>query len=143
MDVIREVELEAPLADVWELLTDDDELSAWLGDAATFDPQPGGAGTFEEDGRLRRAVVEEVDTGRRLAFRWWLDGDEESASRVAFTLTETDDGTRLTVTETFEAEASARDRSNAAAVAWASRLLGLEWRCIDAPAPALVVVARG
>jgi uncharacterized protein YndB with AHSA1/START domain len=137
MDVTREVDLEAPLADVWELLTDVDELATWLADAATLDVRPGGTGTFEEDGRLRRVVVEEVDAGRRLGLRWWTDGDEESASRVDFTLTESESGTHLTVTETFEAEASV----HAAGVAWAGRLLGLEWQCLEVPA--LVAVARG
>ena len=108
MDVTREVELEAAPADVWELLTDDAELSAWL----------------DEDDRVRVALPGEVEEHRHLAFVWWPAGDEDAASRVDFTLVETDRGTRLTVTETFSARAAVSTG------AWFGRLLGLEWRCM-------------
>ena len=113
MDVTREVDLESSVDEVWELLTDSDELSGWFGDDVSLDATPGGEGTFVEDGLVRRAVVEEVEAGRHLSFRWWVDGDEESASRVAFTITETDAGTHLTVTETACAACAA-----AASVLW-------------------------
>jgi uncharacterized protein YndB with AHSA1/START domain len=121
MDVTREVDLESSVDEVWELLTDSDELSGWFGEDVSLDATPGGEGTFVEEGLVRRAVVEEVEAGRHLSFRWWIEGDEESASRVAFTLTETDAGTHLTVTETVVASAS---------TAWSVRMIGLEWRCM-------------
>ena len=48
MEVTREVVLEAPLDEVWEALTDPDQLDEW----------------FSEDGEERELVVEEVETGQ-------------------------------------------------------------------------------
>ena len=79
MEVTREVVLEAPLDEVWDALTDPERLEEW----------------FSEDGEERDLVVEEVETGRRVAYTW-----EEG--RVAIELEEVEDGTRVVVTETGE-----------------------------------------
>ena len=52
---------------------------------------------------MRRATVEEVDAGRRLAFRWHDEEAPEEESVVAFELEEVPDGTRVTVTESTPA----------------------------------------
>lgn len=79
MEVTREVVVEAPLEEVWDALTDPAQLEEW----------------FSEDGEERNLVVEEVETGRRVAYTW-EDG------RVAIELEEVGDGTRVVVTETGE-----------------------------------------
>ena len=79
MEVTREVVLEAPLDEVWDALTDPAQLEEW----------------FSEDGEERVLVVEEVETGRRVAYTW-----EEGA--VAIELEKVGDGTRVVVTETGE-----------------------------------------
>ena len=79
MEVTREVVLEAPLDEVWEAVTDPDQVDEW----------------FSEDGEERELVVEEVETGRRVAYTW-----EEGT--VAIELEEVGDGTRVLVTETGE-----------------------------------------
>ena len=79
MEVTREVVLEAPLDEVWEAVTDPDQVDEW----------------FSEDGVERELVVEEVETGRRVAYTW-----EEGA--VAIELEKVGDGTRVVVTETGE-----------------------------------------
>lgn len=79
MEVTREVVLEAPVEEVWDALTDPERLEEW----------------FAEDGEERQLVVEEVETGRRVAYTW-----EEG--RVAIELEEAGDGTRVVVTETGE-----------------------------------------
>jgi len=79
VEVTREVVLEAPLDEVWEAVTDPDQVDEW----------------FSEDGEERELVVEEVETGRRVAYTW-----EEGA--VAIELEEVGDGTRVVVTETGE-----------------------------------------
>ena len=79
MEVTREVVLEAPLDEVWEALTDPDQLEEW----------------FSEDGEERELVVEEVETRRRVAYTW-DDG------RVAIEVEEVVTGTRVVVTETGE-----------------------------------------
>ena len=79
MEVTREVVLEAPLDDVWDALTDPEQLEEW----------------FTEDGEERELVVEEVETRRRVAYTW----DE---GRVAIEVEEVEKGTRVVVTESGE-----------------------------------------
>lgn len=98
MEVEREVQLDAPPAEVWEALTDEDRLEEWFANDVEFDLERGGVFRWD-DGEVRHAVVEEVDAGRRLALHWWApDGADESD--VTFTLEEIPAGTRLVVTET-------------------------------------------
>ncbi len=79
MEVTREVVVEAPPEEVWDALTDPAQLEEW----------------FSEDGEERDLVVEEVETGKRVAYTW-EDG------RVAIEIEEVGDGTRVIVTETGE-----------------------------------------
>ena len=79
MEVTREIVVEAPLEEVWEALTDPEQLEEW----------------FTEDGEQRELVVEEVETRRRVAYTW----DE---GRVAIAVEEVETGTRVVVTETGE-----------------------------------------
>jgi uncharacterized protein YndB with AHSA1/START domain len=124
MEVRREVVLEASPDEVWELLTDAEELSTWFGGDVVFDPHPGAAAVFTELDAVHYAVVHDVVPGERLAFQWWPDrdeGDESAASVVTFVLEAVPTGTKLTVTETVPAVAVA---------AWPGRVLDLEWRCV-------------
>jgi uncharacterized protein YndB with AHSA1/START domain len=79
MEVTREVVLDAPVEEVWEAVTDPDRLEEW----------------FSEDGEERELVVEEVETGRRVAYTW----DE---GHVAIELEEAEGRTRVLVRETGE-----------------------------------------
>jgi uncharacterized protein YndB with AHSA1/START domain len=79
VEVTREVVLEAPLEEVWEALTDPEQLEEW----------------FSEDGEARELVVEEVETRRSVAYTW----DE---GHVAIEVEEVERGTRVVVTETGE-----------------------------------------
>ena len=98
IEVTREVELEAPREEVWEALTDADELAEWFANDVELDPEPGGEGTFRwDDGDVRHAVVEEVVPLERFAFTW-EDG------RVVIELEEIPFGTRVTVVESPTAE---------------------------------------
>ena len=94
----REIVLDAPPEEVWEALTDPEQLEEWFANDVEFDLERGGVFRWD-DGEVRHAVVEEVDAERRLAIRWWdPDGPEES--EVTFTLVAIPAGTRLVVTET-------------------------------------------
>ncbi|HKW92245.1 MAG TPA: SRPBCC domain-containing protein, partial [Methylomirabilota bacterium] len=108
MDVVeREVMVPAPPAEVWPALIDSDEVSAWFGAEAEIDARPGGRGVFRwSDGTERPVLVEEVEPGRRLAFRWLpfqrtADGEVVSlpATRVEITLDEVAGGTLVRVVE--------------------------------------------
>jgi uncharacterized protein YndB with AHSA1/START domain len=125
--VERQLTLPTSLDEAWDLVTRPEDLAGWLGREVVLDPTPGAAGlVVDHDGTRRRLVVEQVDAvgedGRRLAWRWWVDGDEQVASRVEVTLDRALDGTVLTVTEVLEAPVTAQ----ASSAAWSHRLLHLE-----------------
>jgi uncharacterized protein YndB with AHSA1/START domain len=101
VEVMREIVMPAPLTEVWEALTVPERLEEWFANDVELEAEPGGEGTFTWDnGEVRRAHVEEVEPGRRFVFRWTdEESSPESETRVAFTLEEVPEGTRLTVTE--------------------------------------------
>lgn len=100
---------------VWEALTHDVELSAWLGGAAHLDPRPDGAGSFVGPDGRRQVRVRRAEPSRRLTWRWWPhDDDGEGASEVDLVLVPIPGGTRIDVTETPVAAT--------ASVEWALRL---------------------
>ena len=96
MEVRREVVLPAPREEVWSALTEAERLAEWFANDVDLDARPGGVGRFRwGDGEERRAVVERVEPERCFEFTW----SDEEESRVAFTLEDDPEGTRLTVTE--------------------------------------------
>lgn len=100
MEIRRQVELEAPPAEVWEALTDPERLGEWFANTVVLDVWPGGEGTFRwDDGTVRHASVEVVEHERRFAFRWREERGDTPATAVEITLAETAEGTRLTVVE--------------------------------------------
>jgi uncharacterized protein YndB with AHSA1/START domain len=120
--VERTVDLPAPVSTVWEAVTEEEQLAAWFDADVELDVRPGGRGVFRgNDGETRRAAVEVVEPERRLAFRWWPEGDAGSATRVEVELEEIDDGTRLVVIE--------RPLVFATTDRWSGPLSRLEARC--------------
>jgi uncharacterized protein YndB with AHSA1/START domain len=94
MEVTREIVFPASPEEVWQALTDPDELEEWFANDVEFDPRPGGDGVFRwDDGEERHATVLVVEPGERLVLDW----DEEG--EVEFTLEEVEEGTRLLVRE--------------------------------------------
>jgi len=100
-EMTREVELDCDPERAWEALTEESELSEWLGGEVEADLKPGGEITVrEEDGTERSGFFESVEPGREVSF-WWSEGDEES-SRVELELLPSveGDGCVVRVTET-------------------------------------------
>ena len=132
--VTREVVLPAEVDEVWEAITDPERLGDWFGADVELDLQPGGRAVFHgDDGGVRRGVVEEVDPGHKLAYRWWpYDSNDPNPgapqqTRVEFTIEAVPSGTRLLVVEAplFSASASAQ---------WGGRLESLVWATAAVPA---------
>ena len=94
MDITREVDFPVPPDEVWEALTDPDQLEEWFANDVELDPREGGAGVFRwDDGEEKRATVVVAEPPERLVLDWDDDGE------VEFTLEETEEGTRLHVRE--------------------------------------------
>lgn len=95
MEVTRELVLPAPPDEVWEALTDPEQLKEWFANDVEWD---GDELVYRwDDGEERRARIEESEEPHRLGFSW-SDGDG-AETRVTFELVEAGDGTLLTVTE--------------------------------------------
>jgi uncharacterized protein YndB with AHSA1/START domain len=95
VEVTREIDFPVPPEEVWEALTDPEQLEEWFATEVELDPRPGGPGIFRwEDGDERRATVLVAEPGERLVLDWDEDGE------VEFVLEETEEGTRLHVRET-------------------------------------------
>ena len=114
--VTRSVVLDAAAEEVWDAITDERALSAWLAAEVELEPEEGGKLRCRyEDGEERRGEVELVEEAERLAFHWWRR--DSGPSRVEFALDAVAEGTRLTVTET-----TATPAPLPLAAAWTSRL---------------------
>lgn len=95
MEVTREIVFPASPDEVWQALTDPEQLERWFANDVELDPRPGGAGVFRwDDGDVRRATVVVAEPGERLVLDWDEDGE------VEFVVEAVEDGTRLLVRET-------------------------------------------
>jgi uncharacterized protein YndB with AHSA1/START domain len=95
VEITREIVFPASPDEVWQALTDPDQLEQWFANDVELDPQPGGAGVFRwDDGEERRATVVVAEPRERLVFDWDDEGE------VEFVVEEIDEGTLLRVRET-------------------------------------------
>src|SRR5919107_4980404 len=97
--VRREIVLPVERDRAWELLTEPGELREWLADEVELEPEEGAPLRVAWwNGEAREGVVEEVESERRLRFRW--DDDATGVpSRVEWTLDDAPGGTRVVVEE--------------------------------------------
>jgi uncharacterized protein YndB with AHSA1/START domain len=69
--VVRELEIAASPDTVWEFLVDPEKATRWMGQAADFDPRPGGLYRVEViPGNIALGEFVELDRPRRLVFSW-------------------------------------------------------------------------
>jgi uncharacterized protein YndB with AHSA1/START domain len=94
MEVTREIVFPVSPDEVWEALTDPEQLEEWFANDVELDATEGGEGVFRwDDGEERRATVIEAKPSERLVLDW----DDEGT--VELTLEEVEEGTRLSVRE--------------------------------------------
>jgi uncharacterized protein YndB with AHSA1/START domain len=101
--VVREIEICAPAAEVYEMFTDPAKLVRWIGIRALLEPRPGGVFRFElMPGEFCSGRYLELVPGRRVVFTWgWESGAiavTPGSSTVEVDLEERDGVTRLTLT---------------------------------------------
>jgi len=95
---ITEVDLPAPVEEVFRHLTDPAAMVRWMGQYANLQPVPGGAFEIDINGVPVRGHYLEVDPPRRVLVSWGVTGNPDlppGATQVEFTLTPTAAGTRL------------------------------------------------
>jgi uncharacterized protein YndB with AHSA1/START domain len=101
--IVREIEIRAPAAAVYEMFTDPEKLVRWIGIRALLEPRPGGSFRFELlPGEFCSGRYVELVPGRRVVFTWgWESGAipvEPGSSTVEVDLSEHDGVTRLRLT---------------------------------------------
>ena len=96
----RTVVLPVEPDELWEALTDPEEVAVWFGGDVVWELEPGGrVHALDDEGDEREGCVEEIETGRRLRFSWWPVGDRSLASEVTYTVEPDAEGSLLTVRE--------------------------------------------
>ena len=101
---------------LWDALTEPDQVAGWFGAQVVWDMQEGAPARFYgHDGSERAGRVEAIRPGRHLRFRWWPAEDDrmtgpglgpepgpddlDGTSEVSYELEPLGDGTRLTIEE--------------------------------------------
>jgi uncharacterized protein YndB with AHSA1/START domain len=93
-----ELDLPAPIEEVFRHLTDPAAMIRWMGQHATLDPAVGGAFELDINGVPVRGRYLEVDPPRRVVVSWGVAGSTDlppGATEVEFTLTPIQAGTHL------------------------------------------------
>lgn len=92
------IEIAAPPQTVFEYLTTNEGMMAWMGQYAKLDPTPGGQFAIDIAGYPVRGEYLVVEPPRRVVFSWGFPGSDElpaGASKVEFVLTAIPTGTRV------------------------------------------------
>lgn len=93
-----EIEIEAPVEEVFRHLVEPDAMVRWMGQHADLEPHPGGRFELDINGVPVRGRYVEVEAPTRVVVTWGMAGNDEvppGATRVEFVLTPTERGTRL------------------------------------------------
>ena len=97
--VERQMSIAASPETVWEFLVDPDKATRWMGQKATFEPQPGGLYHCDViPGHTARGEFVEIDPPRRLVFTWGWENERgvpPGSSTIEIELTPEGDGTNL------------------------------------------------
>ena len=95
------IEIAAPPQTVFDYLTTEAGMTAWMGQQADLDPRPGGRFAVNIAGHAIRGEYLQVEPPARVVVSWGMAGSEHlppGASTVEFRLTPIDGGTRVELT---------------------------------------------
>lgn len=93
-----EVDIDAPVAEVFRHLTDPAAMARWMGQHADLDPVPGGGFAVDINGVPVRGEYRVVEPPHRVVVSWGVAGSTDlppGSTEVEFTLRPTPTGTRL------------------------------------------------
>lgn len=138
-EAIIEMDIDAPVQDVWDKLTTTEGLASWMGEGSTIGSRCGDELHVHDivTGQYRRGVLDEVTPARRLGYTWWPETRPHQATRVAISLDPHPGGTRVTVIESRplpaakrapQARACATVSATSSAWVWRSAMLTLSLR---------------
>jgi uncharacterized protein YndB with AHSA1/START domain len=83
VSVEREIAIAASPETVWEFLVDPDKATRWMGQAASFDPRPGGLYRIDViPGHTAQGEFVELDPPRRLVHTWGWEPGEDGPNEV-------------------------------------------------------------
>jgi uncharacterized protein YndB with AHSA1/START domain len=102
-DFRSSIEIRATPDQVFDFLVTPEGMTLWMGEHAVLDPTPGGVFEVDIAGSPIRGRYLEVIRPARVVVSWGVAGSAElpiGASRVSFTLTATDRGTRVDLLHT-------------------------------------------
>lgn len=97
-EYVTSIEIDAAPATVFDYLTTEAGMTAWMGQRAELDPRPGGCFAVDIAGYAIRGQYLHVDRPRRVVVSWGVAGSPDllpGASTVQFTLTPIEQGTRV------------------------------------------------
>lgn len=100
-DFQTSIDIAASPETVFEYLTTEAGMTAWMGQHADLDPRPGGRFAVDIAGHAIRGRYLHVERPTRVVVSWGVAGSEdlpEGASTVEFRLTATESGTRVDLT---------------------------------------------
>jgi uncharacterized protein YndB with AHSA1/START domain len=130
--VEHEIELDAPLDEVWTALTDPTQLGEWLGGTVELEVRPAASGhVIGDDGTHYAVLVTDVDANRRVAWHWWDDAGVLSS--VEMTIEPAGEAVRLRVVETLVVPDPTGTRASACSRRW-ERATGRLWQRVAAHA---------
>lgn len=92
------IEIDASPAAVFDYLTTDAGMTAWMGQHAQLDPRPGGDFAVDIAGYPIRGTYLHIERPTRVVVSWGVAGSADlpaGASTVEFRLTAIDSGTRV------------------------------------------------
>ena len=92
------IEIDAPPATVFDYLTTEAGMTAWMGQYAELDPRPGGGFAVDIAGYAIRGRYLHVEPPTRVVVSWGVSGSADlpaGASTVEFTLIAIERGTRV------------------------------------------------
>ena len=97
-DYVTSIEIDAPPGTIFDFLTTEAGMTAWMGQHAQLDAQAGGVFAVDIAGYAIRGRYLHVERPHRVVVSWGVSGSEQlppGTSTVEFTLTATERGTRV------------------------------------------------